>query len=163
MATATARHILVDTEEQCQALKDEIARWGGSCRCRQATLFLSVRQFRWGSRGVWPWHDGERIRQCGLQCRRQYRAGPGQDPVRLPFAGSHQSQGLVATGKVSGYVFGAGIAAIEVVVFDGQFTDALARRAENSICQSRCNGRSTRFTASPNAAAAIDNVSLYLR
>lgn len=25
MATATARHILVDTEEQCQALKDEIA------------------------------------------------------------------------------------------------------------------------------------------
>ena len=24
MATATARHILVDTEEQCQALKDEI-------------------------------------------------------------------------------------------------------------------------------------------
>lgn len=25
MATATARHILVNTEEQCQALKDEIA------------------------------------------------------------------------------------------------------------------------------------------
>ncbi len=25
MATATARHILVDTQEQCQALKDEIA------------------------------------------------------------------------------------------------------------------------------------------
>lgn len=25
MATATARHILVDTEEQCQSLKDEIA------------------------------------------------------------------------------------------------------------------------------------------
>jgi len=25
MATATARHILVETEEQCQALKDEIA------------------------------------------------------------------------------------------------------------------------------------------
>ena len=25
MAKATARHILVDTEEQCQALKDEIA------------------------------------------------------------------------------------------------------------------------------------------
>ena len=25
MATATARHILVDTEEQCQALKDDIS------------------------------------------------------------------------------------------------------------------------------------------
>lgn len=25
MATATARHILVDTQEQCQALKDDIA------------------------------------------------------------------------------------------------------------------------------------------
>ena len=29
MAKATARHILVDTEEQCQALKDEIAGGAG--------------------------------------------------------------------------------------------------------------------------------------
>ena len=42
MAHATARHILVDTEEACQKLKDEIEAGAGFRRTRGPTFKLSL-------------------------------------------------------------------------------------------------------------------------
>ena len=94
MTTATARHILVDSEEQCLQLKDRIANgedFGDIARefssCPSKAQGGDLGQF--GPGMMVKEFDavvffGKRIRCGRIQCRRQHAARASQNTIRLP-------------------------------------------------------------------------------
>jgi hypothetical protein len=94
MARATARHILVASEDKCNELKAAIE--GGADFAQLARDNSSCPSFR-------PGPDGQGVRHCGLQRTGRCRARPGQDPVRISPAGSYQPPGLTLGNSRASY------------------------------------------------------------
>jgi len=93
MARATARHILVASEDKCNELKSAIE--GGADFAQLAKDNSTCPSGRsGGDLGSFPGPDGQGIRHRGIQRAGRRGARPGQDPVRLSPAGSHQPPGL---------------------------------------------------------------------